>query len=202
MRSIFSFVASILIAGLLFFSGNANAAGIPGISGAAATDAPAKLPEPLTKEAVRDMLSTLSDQQVRDLLLQRLDAVAEQKAADNAANQSTLVFLADAILDIGTSINSAVGGLPDISAKAREGIAWLSATYGFAGLVLIAFKAAASIAIGLIAALGFGHLTSNLRTELANAAPERLGPAIRLLAMRLGVNLSGDSPPGFSSQCS
>jgi len=43
------------------------------------TAAPAD--EDLTPDAVRDMVSRLSDQEVRDLLLQRLHAVAEENGA-------------------------------------------------------------------------------------------------------------------------
>ena len=37
------------------------------------------LPDPLTPEAVRELVSTLSDREVRDLLLERLDAVAKEQ---------------------------------------------------------------------------------------------------------------------------
>ena len=50
---------------------------------AAADDTSAvTLPDPLTPEAVRELVSRLSDDQVRQLLLERLDAVAAGHRAD------------------------------------------------------------------------------------------------------------------------
>ncbi len=189
MRIVLTIITSIILAGALLFSANAGAATIPGISGGKPAETQVKLPEPLTKEAVRQLLSTLSDQQVRDLLLQRLDAVAEQEAANTASNQSTFAFLAGAVLDIGISVRGGLGGIPAIGEKFSEGMSWLVRNYGLSGLLMIVLKAAASVVLGFVAAQAFGYFTRNLRAGLANAAPQRLGPAIRLLAMRLGLDL-------------
>jgi len=189
MRIVLTIITSIILAGALLFSANAGAATIPGMSGGKPAETQVKLPEPLTKEAVRQLLSTLSDQQVRDLLLQRLDAVAEQEAANTASNQSTFAFLAGAVLDIGISVRGGLGGIPAIGEKFSEGMSWLVRNYGLSGLLMIVLKAAASVVLGFVAAQAFGYFTRNLRAGLANAAPQRLGPAIRLLAMRLGLDL-------------
>ena len=54
-----------------------------------AAPAPAKLPEPLTPEAARELVSRLSDQEVRNLLLQQLDRAAAQPAAQPQATSAT-----------------------------------------------------------------------------------------------------------------
>ena len=46
------------------------------------------LPDPLTPEAVRGLVSGLSDQQVRSLLLERLDAVAQKELAKKSATDT------------------------------------------------------------------------------------------------------------------
>ena len=54
-----------------------------------AAPAPAKLPEPLTPETARELVSRLSDQEVRNLLLQQLDRAAAQPAAQPQATSAT-----------------------------------------------------------------------------------------------------------------
>ena len=46
------------------------------------------LPDPLTPEAVRGLVSKLSDQQVRELLLERLDAVARGEAETKSSGST------------------------------------------------------------------------------------------------------------------
>src|SRR6185369_10811020 len=55
-----------------------------GQSGAENKTAPA-LPEPLTREAVRELVARLSDAEVRELLLAQLDKVAAPATDDEAA---------------------------------------------------------------------------------------------------------------------
>ena len=56
-------------------------------------EASVKLPEPLSEEAARDLLSKLSDTEVRQLLLERLDAVAkERRGSGGAAPLFPIVF--------------------------------------------------------------------------------------------------------------
>ena len=94
-------------------------------SGGAAVEVPA-LPEPLTRKAIRDVLSSLSDGQTRELLLRELDrrvAAREAAIAAAAAEDRTLgALLADwgtalgrgwveAILDTGNMPGNATAAL-------------------------------------------------------------------------------------------
>jgi small-conductance mechanosensitive channel len=54
-----------------------------------AAPAPAKLPEPLTPETARELVSRLSDQEVRNLLLQQLDRAAARPAEKQQATSAT-----------------------------------------------------------------------------------------------------------------
>ena len=63
---------------------------LAGLGGGAADGEAASaptLPDPLTREAIRDLLAGLDDGQVRNLLLQRLSAEAERRAAELARRQ-------------------------------------------------------------------------------------------------------------------
>ncbi len=72
-----------IIAGLLLVSstGSAQAKDSAPAPSRAAT-APATLPEPLTKEAIRELTSRLSDAEVRNLLISQLDRAAVKPEAD------------------------------------------------------------------------------------------------------------------------
>jgi len=72
-----------IIAGLLLFSstGSTQAKDSAPAPSSAAT-APATLPEPLTPEAIRELVSRLSDAEVRNLLISQLDRAAVRPEAD------------------------------------------------------------------------------------------------------------------------
>jgi hypothetical protein len=63
----------------------------------AATDSSAKveLPNPLTPEAIDALVSRLSDEQVRTMLLERLDAVAAEQANAPPPPPSAAMFAAE-----------------------------------------------------------------------------------------------------------
>ncbi|MGI9374203.1 MAG: hypothetical protein ACR2OJ_17075, partial [Hyphomicrobiales bacterium] len=64
---------------------------IPGSDVGSNSSESVKLPEPLTQEAVRELVSKLSDTEVRQLLLDRLDAVAKDQKASGGVNEASLL---------------------------------------------------------------------------------------------------------------
>jgi hypothetical protein len=52
------------------------------------SDKAVELPEPLTKDAIRELVSRLSDKEVRDLLLTQLDKVAAPPASKTAGTMA------------------------------------------------------------------------------------------------------------------
>ena len=74
-----------------------------------------EIPDPLTPELARELVSRLSDQEVRDLLLRRLDAVASEQALANENEQSAIAILIGAFTGVGTSIQEAVIALPKMA---------------------------------------------------------------------------------------
>jgi moderate conductance mechanosensitive channel len=77
-------IAVLIAAGGLVSSAADGAAQAPATSsGQTDTSAPAALPQPLSREALRDLLARLSDTQVRELLIEQLDReISETPAAD------------------------------------------------------------------------------------------------------------------------
>ncbi len=81
----------------------------------APASAPVTLPEKLTREEVRALLSRISDEEARQLLLQQLDKVAAQDAADDpAAMMDVFEQSLPAIKNRLTLMVSAVGDLPSL----------------------------------------------------------------------------------------
>ena len=82
------------------------------LSGVQDSQQTTEVPEDLYPAEVRDLVSTLSDEEVRRILLQRLDAVAEQKAAQDGETQSFPEFVTGLAEGIGISDIEAVERLP------------------------------------------------------------------------------------------
>lgn len=87
--------------------------GMTAVTGGSQEQEPAAvtLPEYLTPETVRELVSTLSDEQVRQLLLERLDAVARQDTAPTEPGRDVLEFLGSSFVAVGVLIANAVTGL-------------------------------------------------------------------------------------------
>jgi len=94
------------------------------------------LPEPMAREAVREMVARMSDDQVRDLLLTRLDAVAAQQATPASGGfASQTVELATRV---GADLLAAVQGIPQIATLETVAMSNFVTDYGRAGLFLLA----------------------------------------------------------------
>lgn len=97
-----------------------SALGLPSSGDAEASQA-ITLPNPLTREALRDVLSGLDDKQARELLLNELDSkIAAQEALNVAKNQRS-VFQVFGYWgqSLGTSLYQAVVKIPDTPAAFR-----------------------------------------------------------------------------------
>ena len=79
-------------------------------------EAQPQLPTPLSEETVRDMVSRMSDDAVRALLIERLDAVAEREARDNASGSSAVAVLSDALGNYVSNSATALNGVDRIPA--------------------------------------------------------------------------------------
>jgi small-conductance mechanosensitive channel len=113
-----------------------------------AAPAPAKLPEPLTREAARELVSRLSDQEVRNLLLQQLDRAAAQPAGTQQATSATGMLGAvnrgagaarDGIVEIVTAIATMPEAVRGVVGKLSEpdGIGVLGMALAMFALTLV-----------------------------------------------------------------
>ncbi|WP_299498586.1 mechanosensitive ion channel family protein [uncultured Roseobacter sp.] len=117
---------------------------LPTSSSAAETAEPVELTSP---EAVREMVAQMSDDQVRQMLLERLDAVAQTEAAANAAQLTFSERLTDTWEAFYTPVLDAIGLLPTLFVKQGEAFSNFATAFGITeiftliGLTLIALAA-------------------------------------------------------------
>jgi small-conductance mechanosensitive channel len=159
-----SALALVLLFGALVSPAEAQ---IPLGGSSSSEPAMATLPDPLTPQAVREMVARMSDDQVRGMLLDRLDAVAE---AQNATVEH--VPLTDKLGNIWvafyTPIVTAIKALPVLVAKQSQAIANFAGMFGGNGLMKLFGFTALALAAGFAAEYALGYFTRRWqRAEVA-----------------------------------
>ena len=147
--------------------------------------------EDLTPETVRDMVSRLSDQEVRDLLLQRLDAVAEENGAE-ADEGSIVAFLPTAAAGIGTAVADAVLRIPTLWSGQLRSFGNFMAEREVQDVMRLIGTLLLAILIGLAAEWLVNRFAQGWRDEIqSKKAPDNLSEALRLLGLRLLLDVVG-----------
>ncbi|WP_240453750.1 mechanosensitive ion channel family protein [Chachezhania antarctica] len=145
---------------------------------------------PLSKEAVDAMVARMSDDEVRSMLLERLDAVA---AAD-AETAPPLTFFQKVNLVVQafiTPIVAALTGFGTLIAMERGVLAQMHAQLGPVGIWTMLGMTAISLAIGFAAELGARKLMERWQGNVAPPAGDTLRDSILYLARRLFRQLFG-----------
>ncbi|MEM6495993.1 MAG: mechanosensitive ion channel family protein [Pseudomonadota bacterium] len=162
------------------------------LSGKAQTGEQAALPDPLTKEAIRDLLSTLDDKQVRTLLLNRLSeqADARAKAIADQDNRSLTQIMGDYGTALLSSINttfSRASKLPDHIASAQEQFSQRRQ-----GTPLSSFFVAliAAVVGGFAAAFILRRASAKFEESIVAAVPRSLWHKVKLLIWRFVFQFS------------
>ncbi len=164
---------------------------VPGmVDGSGNTDA-AALPEGATTAQVREMVSRLSDEQVRALLLQRLDAVAEAEAGSDSPG-SLGAFLKRAATDVADSVAGAVERLPMLGRSQSRAFAEFAEQRGAGGVVRFFALLAAGVAAGLAAAWLASRIAGRWRDRIrAATGQEGLKETVSILGLRLLLDMAG-----------
>jgi len=178
---------------LLVFPLTASAQMSPALGGSGGEQASSvELPEPLTEEAVREMVARMSDDQVRTMLLERLDAVA---AATTEATQTTSTTLVDAVMSTWTAfytpIVAAVMNIPEMFTKQAEAFSNFGAAFGGGGILVLAGLLAVALGAGYLAELVVTKFLPSRRGGTAKPDSSSLGSSVGYLARRLGRELLG-----------
>ena len=172
---------------------SAQVAQVPGGSGktqdAGGAVAVPALPEPLTRQAIRDVLSGLSDAQARELLVRELDRkVAAREAVLAAAEERTLgALLGDWAGALGRGWAEAVRNTPSIAGTAAATLGEFQAERGDAGPWRIPGTLLLCLLAGLAAALGARRLVRDTEARLDRRRPAGLWSRIGIVTGRFLV---------------
>ena len=176
---------------LLFAVAGPAQAQIPDLGGGDATTAEIALPDPLTPEAVRELVSRMSDDQVRELLLKRLDAVANKTVAEASDGQSIVTSVQKIASDTIDSLYMALARTPTIAGTSIDAIKRFFAPRGWSGVGMLVGVMLLAVAAGLIAEQIINRLASGWRERIRNEHPETLRQTLGLLLRRAFLDVIG-----------
>ena len=147
--------------------------------------------EDLTSEAISEMVSRLSDQDVRELLLQRLNAVAVENGAETDGG-SLLAFIPKAAAGVGTAVAGSFQRLPILWDGQIRSFRNFLAERTFLDVLHLIGILALAIIIGLAAEWLVDRLARRWREEVqGQRTSDTLGEALRLLGLRLLLDVIG-----------
>ena len=134
------------------------------------------LPDPLTPEAVQALVARMSDEDVRAMLLDRLDAVALQAEAGAPANTGLLSELSGVWTRFYSDIFDAVVKVPLLAAGMAKSFSNFAASQGGAGGVATLFWL---IAVALVAGFAVEKLIVRLTKPWQKADPDDSDDSLR-----------------------
>ncbi|MDG1972145.1 MAG: mechanosensitive ion channel [Paracoccaceae bacterium] len=187
----FAKLSGILIALMLIAApviGSAQMMLATGAGGGDETAAPVLLDSP---EAVREVVSQLSDAEVRKVLLDRLDAVAAESAAKETTAEGGLVeFGRKATVGVFESVVDAITRVPLIWENQVTSFSNFHDKLGTKGIVFMLTVMALAIMVGLTAELIFRRLTRKWQESAGAAGGDRnLRQTLIFLAKRLSADI-------------
>jgi small-conductance mechanosensitive channel len=145
-----------------------------------------ELPEPLTKEAIRELVSRLSDEEVRDLLLMQLDKAAAPAAAKTAGSMAG--GLAGEMDRTRSEIGAVLRAAPDATAELAGAVARYSEGRSSYQLLIVIVLFIVMLVLGRIAEGLVGRLLADVRGRLESHA-ESSGVEVGGLVVRFVLEL-------------
>ncbi len=119
--------------------------------GANGSSATISIPEDLTPEQVDDLVARMSDDQVRAILLERLDAVAAQQAETTASRKGLIETISDTVTTMTASWMDVFRKVPLLVTAQTEAFSNFGATFGSNGLITLFGYTFLALAIGYAA---------------------------------------------------
>ncbi len=185
----FLIIALLLYSSVVGFSNSSAYAQLVPSTGTntAKTETKITLPDPLTPEAVRGLVSTLNDQQVRELLLQRLDSVAKEEKVKTAGKQTSIPALLESwVISIGGNFITAVVRIPRIWDGLVTSTGNFVEKHGVRGIFIFLGSIGGAIGAGLIAEKIVNRLTRRRRENIKGFEDDQtLVQTLKILGARL-----------------
>lgn len=183
-----SFFTVFLLLGAISTASQAQV-GLP-ITSLAAPQAKVTLPDPMTPEAIHEMVARMSDDQVRNLLLDRLGAVAAEQAAPQP-RKSLISVLEETWVAFYTPPLGAISKIPVLFSKQGEALANFKSSFGYGGLLKLFALMAIALGAGLAAELATNKLSKRWQGAETSAEDATLWSAVGYLARRFGRDILG-----------
>lgn len=158
-----------------------------------ASEGQVNLPEDLTSENIRQLVATMSDEQVRQLLLKRLDAVAKAEEAKKANKSQTFVELMTvSVTSLGKSFVGAVAGLPTMASGLAAAVETFVEPRGVSGVLLMLATILIAIGIGLAVETLVTRFAGKWRAQVEQTnIPDGLKETLELLVKRFLIDIAG-----------
>jgi moderate conductance mechanosensitive channel len=152
-----------------------------------------ELPDPLTQQAVRDLLSELDDKQVRALLVKRLDSeIAERAKRIAKQDQRDLrAALRHSMSALGVFFADVIQKVPVIPSAIGESIARFQKLRGNVSFTHFWASLSACLIFGVLAAFGIARIAGDARERILRARPETSHEKIKWLGARFLLQISG-----------
>ncbi|MEM9577957.1 MAG: mechanosensitive ion channel family protein [Pseudomonadota bacterium] len=191
VRDVRSVIAALLLSsvfGFLFLS-EGMAQTLP-VSPSAVAENEVALPEPLTPQAVQSLVAQLSDTEVRQLLLQRLESVAVQESASR--DGASLIEALTAIFQgLYTPVIVAIQRLPILFSSQVESIGNFANKLGNDGLLRLFGGMALAIALGLAVERTINYFARDWQMGRKEQQSDSLAATLGFLSRRLFVEVVG-----------
>ncbi|GAA6157885.1 hypothetical protein NBRC116589_00590 [Ruegeria sp. HU-ET01832] len=152
---------------------------------------PIAIPEDLTPEQVDDLVARMSDDQVRAILLDRLDAVAEERAAEAADREDPIKELNaiwEAMVASWTHVLTTIPNLISAQVHATENFI---GTFGSTGALTLMGIVLSVLVVGFIAEKLFYLLTRKWHENSGMHQDNDLRGAVRFLFRRFCREIAG-----------
>jgi small-conductance mechanosensitive channel len=153
--------------------------------------APIAIPEDLTPEQVDDLVARMSDDQVRAILLDRLDAVAEKRAAEAEDREDPLTELNEIWAAMLTSWKHVLLTIPNLFSAQVLAMSNFIGTFGSTGALTLLGLIASVLVAGFVAEKLFGFVTRNWHSPVEPDDENDLWGAVKYLFSRFCHEIAG-----------
>jgi len=151
---------------------------------AGSSAAPVSIPEDLTPEQVDDLVARMSDDQVRAILLERLDAVARQQAEQQSTKRGLIQTISDSAGQMAASWMDVIRKVPVLISAQVEAFSNFGNKFGASGLLTLFGFTFLALAIGYAAEKLFGLWTRRWIRLIPEDASSDLKGAVLYLFKR------------------
>ncbi|WP_109311581.1 mechanosensitive ion channel family protein [Ruegeria sp. AU67] len=149
------------------------------------------IPEDLTPEQVDDMVARMSDDQVRAILLERLDAVAEKNAAEAEEREDPITEINEIWAEMVASWTQVIVTVPNIFSAQADAFKNFSATFGTTGAFTLLGLILSVLVVGFLAEKLFEFLTRRWHEHAEVGDENDLWGAVRYLFRRFCREIAG-----------